>query len=126
MFDGPERLVGRMVRVAVEDASAVTLFGRVETTERIGDSGVKGGADGRAQLQDLVQLLDGVGWDRREPGAEPERAARPGFAADGRAVPAGCRSAGDRGLGAPARLSPARRAAGLADALQRALSAAAR
>ena len=35
VFDGPERLVGRMVRVAVEDASAVTLFGRVETTERV-------------------------------------------------------------------------------------------
>ena len=35
VFDGPERLVGRMVRVAVEDASAVTLFGRVETSERV-------------------------------------------------------------------------------------------
>jgi tRNA-2-methylthio-N6-dimethylallyladenosine synthase len=35
VFDGTERLVGRMVRVAVEDASAVTLFGRVETTERV-------------------------------------------------------------------------------------------
>ena len=35
VFDGPERLIGRMVRVAVDDASAVTLFGRVETTERI-------------------------------------------------------------------------------------------
>ncbi len=33
VFDGSERLVGRMVRVAIEDASAVTLFGRVETTE---------------------------------------------------------------------------------------------
>jgi tRNA-2-methylthio-N6-dimethylallyladenosine synthase len=33
VFDGTERLVGRMVRVAIEDASAVTLFGRVETTE---------------------------------------------------------------------------------------------
>ena len=35
VFDGTERLVGKMVRVAVEDASAVTLFGRVETTERV-------------------------------------------------------------------------------------------
>ncbi len=35
VFDGPERLVGRMVRVVVEDASAVTLFGRVETSERV-------------------------------------------------------------------------------------------
>ena len=35
VFDGPERLVGKMVRVLVEDASAATLFGRVETTERV-------------------------------------------------------------------------------------------
>ena len=35
---GTERLIGRMVRVVVEDASAVTLFGRVETTERIATS----------------------------------------------------------------------------------------
>jgi tRNA-2-methylthio-N6-dimethylallyladenosine synthase len=35
VFPGDARLTGRFVRVAVEDASAVTLFGRVETTERI-------------------------------------------------------------------------------------------
>lgn len=35
VFDGPERLIGRMVRVVVEDASAVTLFGKVETAERV-------------------------------------------------------------------------------------------
>ncbi len=35
VFDGPERLIGRMVRVVVEDASAVTLFGRVETAESV-------------------------------------------------------------------------------------------
>lgn len=35
VFDGAERLIGRMVRVVVEDASAVTLFGRVETAERV-------------------------------------------------------------------------------------------
>ena len=35
VFAGPERLVGRVVRVVVEDASAVTLFGRVETTESV-------------------------------------------------------------------------------------------
>jgi tRNA-2-methylthio-N6-dimethylallyladenosine synthase len=35
VFAGPERLIGRLVRVVVEDASAVTLFGRVETTERV-------------------------------------------------------------------------------------------
>jgi tRNA-2-methylthio-N6-dimethylallyladenosine synthase len=38
VFDGPERLIGEIVRVDVEDASAVTLFGRVETTERIATS----------------------------------------------------------------------------------------
>ncbi|HVO32169.1 MAG TPA: TRAM domain-containing protein, partial [bacterium] len=30
VFDGPESLVGRIVKVRVEDASALTLFGRVE------------------------------------------------------------------------------------------------
>jgi len=35
VFAGTERLVGRLVRIVVDDASAVTLFGRVETTERI-------------------------------------------------------------------------------------------
>ena len=38
VFAGPERLIGRFVRVVVEDASAVTLFGRVETSERIATS----------------------------------------------------------------------------------------
>ncbi|MFO0953659.1 MAG: tRNA (N6-isopentenyl adenosine(37)-C2)-methylthiotransferase MiaB [Isosphaeraceae bacterium] len=36
VFDGNERLAGRLVRVGVEDASAVTLFGRVETLEAVG------------------------------------------------------------------------------------------
>jgi tRNA-2-methylthio-N6-dimethylallyladenosine synthase len=35
VFAGQERLIGRFVRVVIEDASAVTLFGRVETTERV-------------------------------------------------------------------------------------------
>jgi tRNA-2-methylthio-N6-dimethylallyladenosine synthase len=35
VFDGPERLVGEEVSVLVEDASAVALFGRVETYERV-------------------------------------------------------------------------------------------
>ena len=35
VFSGTERLIGQFVRVVVEDASAVTLFGRVETSERI-------------------------------------------------------------------------------------------
>jgi tRNA-2-methylthio-N6-dimethylallyladenosine synthase len=36
VFDGPERLTGRTVRVHVDDASAFTLFGTVETTELVG------------------------------------------------------------------------------------------
>jgi tRNA-2-methylthio-N6-dimethylallyladenosine synthase len=35
VFAGHERLIGQLVRVVVEDASAVTLFGRVETIERV-------------------------------------------------------------------------------------------
>jgi tRNA-2-methylthio-N6-dimethylallyladenosine synthase len=35
VFVGNDRLIGRIVRVVVEDASGVTLFGRVETTERV-------------------------------------------------------------------------------------------
>ncbi|MFO0910596.1 MAG: tRNA (N6-isopentenyl adenosine(37)-C2)-methylthiotransferase MiaB, partial [Isosphaeraceae bacterium] len=35
VFEGNERLAGRMVSIEVEDASAVTLFGRVPTSERI-------------------------------------------------------------------------------------------
>jgi tRNA-2-methylthio-N6-dimethylallyladenosine synthase len=33
VFEGHERLVGRIIPVAIEDASTVTLFGRVVTTE---------------------------------------------------------------------------------------------
>jgi tRNA-2-methylthio-N6-dimethylallyladenosine synthase len=36
VFDGPKHLVGSMIQVRIEDASAVTLFGAVATTERIG------------------------------------------------------------------------------------------
>jgi tRNA-2-methylthio-N6-dimethylallyladenosine synthase len=32
VFEGHERLVGRIVPVEIEDASAVTLFGRVVTS----------------------------------------------------------------------------------------------
>jgi len=35
IFAGPQRLVGQFVRVVIEDASAVALFGRVETSERV-------------------------------------------------------------------------------------------
>ncbi len=35
VFDGNERLVGRTVAVQIEEATAYTLFGRVETTERV-------------------------------------------------------------------------------------------
>ena len=38
VFRGHERLVGEMVQVRIEDASAVTLFGQVMTTDRIGAS----------------------------------------------------------------------------------------
>jgi tRNA-2-methylthio-N6-dimethylallyladenosine synthase len=36
VFDGNERLIGRTVRVAVDEATAFTLFGTVETDERVG------------------------------------------------------------------------------------------
>jgi tRNA-2-methylthio-N6-dimethylallyladenosine synthase len=36
VFDGNERLVGQTVRVAIEEASAFTLFGTIETGEQIG------------------------------------------------------------------------------------------
>ena len=35
VFDGNERLVGRVIAVRVDDATAVTLFGRVETSETV-------------------------------------------------------------------------------------------
>ncbi len=38
VFEGADRLIGRMVQVRIENASAVTLFGRVVTTERIAAS----------------------------------------------------------------------------------------
>jgi tRNA-2-methylthio-N6-dimethylallyladenosine synthase len=38
VFDGPDRLTGRTVRVHIDDASAFTLFGTVETAELIGVS----------------------------------------------------------------------------------------
>jgi tRNA-2-methylthio-N6-dimethylallyladenosine synthase len=36
VFDGPDRLTGHTVRVHVDDASAFTLFGTVETMEAVG------------------------------------------------------------------------------------------
>jgi tRNA-2-methylthio-N6-dimethylallyladenosine synthase len=36
VFDGPERLVGKTVRVHIDDATAFTLFGTVETGEVVG------------------------------------------------------------------------------------------
>lgn len=35
VFEGHERLMGEMISVSIEDASAVTLFGRVETAEAV-------------------------------------------------------------------------------------------
>jgi tRNA-2-methylthio-N6-dimethylallyladenosine synthase len=37
VFEGDDRLVGEMVPVRIEDASAVTLFGRLTTADRTGD-----------------------------------------------------------------------------------------
>jgi hypothetical protein len=36
VFEGNERLIGRIVNVHVKDVSAVTLFAEVVTTESIG------------------------------------------------------------------------------------------
>src|SRR5262249_24627774 len=36
VFDGPERLTGRTVRVHIDDATAFTLFGTVEASELVG------------------------------------------------------------------------------------------
>jgi tRNA-2-methylthio-N6-dimethylallyladenosine synthase len=38
-FEGNSRLIGRLVRVHIEEASAFTLFGTVQTTEQVGTSG---------------------------------------------------------------------------------------
>jgi tRNA-2-methylthio-N6-dimethylallyladenosine synthase len=38
VFEGHERLIGQMIEVRIDDASAVTLFGRVVTTDLIGSS----------------------------------------------------------------------------------------
>lgn len=38
VFDGPERLTGRTLRIRIDDASAFTLYGRVITGEHIGDA----------------------------------------------------------------------------------------
>ncbi len=39
VFGGPDRLVGQFVKVVIEDCSAVTLFGEVETAERVASRG---------------------------------------------------------------------------------------
>jgi tRNA-2-methylthio-N6-dimethylallyladenosine synthase len=39
VFDGPARLTGQLVRVAIRDASPFTLFGDVETVETVGVAG---------------------------------------------------------------------------------------
>jgi tRNA-2-methylthio-N6-dimethylallyladenosine synthase len=38
LFEGGERLIGQFVRVTIQDASAVALFGEVETGERVGST----------------------------------------------------------------------------------------
>jgi tRNA-2-methylthio-N6-dimethylallyladenosine synthase len=42
VFEGHERLAGRTVSVAIHEATAFTLFGRVVTEERIGVEGREG------------------------------------------------------------------------------------
>jgi tRNA-2-methylthio-N6-dimethylallyladenosine synthase len=39
VFDGPARLTGQLVTIEIEEATAFTLFGRVQTQERVGGSG---------------------------------------------------------------------------------------
>src|SRR5262249_21581866 len=39
VFEGNERLIGHLVQVTVEDATAFTLFGVVQTGEQVGVSG---------------------------------------------------------------------------------------
>ncbi len=39
VFEGNERLIGRMIEVDIEETSALTLFGRVVTEERVGSDG---------------------------------------------------------------------------------------
>jgi tRNA-2-methylthio-N6-dimethylallyladenosine synthase len=36
VFEGHERLIGQLVQVAIEEATAFTLFGRVVTAEKVG------------------------------------------------------------------------------------------
>jgi tRNA-2-methylthio-N6-dimethylallyladenosine synthase len=47
VFEGNERLVGQTVRVVVEDATAFTLFGVVQTGEQVGVSGATEAAPAR-------------------------------------------------------------------------------
>ncbi len=42
VFEGPERLIGRMVQVRIENASAVTLFGQVDDDRADCDLGCEG------------------------------------------------------------------------------------
>jgi tRNA-2-methylthio-N6-dimethylallyladenosine synthase len=47
VFDGNERLIGRTVSVKIEEATSFTLFGTVQTTERVGaDELPEGGGNG--------------------------------------------------------------------------------
>jgi tRNA-2-methylthio-N6-dimethylallyladenosine synthase len=36
VFDGHERLIGQLLQVAIEEATAFTLFGRVVTADKVG------------------------------------------------------------------------------------------
>ena len=58
MFEGNERLIGRTVSVRIDEATAFTLFGTVETGEQVGVE------------------RDDRGFDVCEPTAQPTDAGR--------------------------------------------------
>ncbi len=69
VFEGHERLIGQVVPVAVEDASAVTLFGQVVTTESVGARRREGRRRMASQLSDLVGRW--IAWGGIDPACAP-------------------------------------------------------
>src|SRR5581483_1050885 len=56
VFEGNERLIGRTVSVAIEEATAFTLFGTVVTSEQIGvQKEYAGSMDSNATAEPIVQ-----------------------------------------------------------------------
>ena len=105
VFEGPERLVGQFVPVAVEDASAVTLFGRVVTTEsdrsRLGREGDESDGEPSSTTWWVVGSRRS-GIDPRPRARRRPRSRRRSAAAPTRAGPGPTRA--DRRLGAAARV----------------------